>query len=203
MQSNGGPDSGRSSPSNGVASPTDTPASPTSNGPLRKALPAIFTDPGYGTLGTSILSTSNCGNPALRLFGFAPVAADGFGIGYIIKDDAISIAATSKHLQTKRLLATIQAYLLDAQRMIVALYKAANERTDAFVDHSGALRDVKTGTVLVPPANEEEEAEDEVDVDEITGGYSFYDSGEVESFIAKNRKRERRRVGRILQISEY
>lgn len=203
MLGNGGVDSGRSSPSNGVSSPTEaTPASPTPNGKLRKELPAIFTDPGYGTLGTSILSTSNCGNPALRLFGFAPVAADGFGIGYIIKDDAISIAATSKHLQTKRLLATIQAYLLDAQKMIVALHKAANERSDAFVDHSGALRDVKTGTVLVPPANVDEEAEDDADMDAITGGYSFYDSGEVESFIAK-RKRERRRVGRILQISEY
>lgn len=135
---------------------------------MRKELPAIFTDPGYGTLGTSILSTSNCGNPALRLFGFAPVAADGFGIGYIIKDDAISIAATSKHLQTKRLLATIQAYLLDAQKMIVALYKAANERSDAFVDHSGALRDVKTGTVLVAPANVEEEPEEEADIDAIS-----------------------------------
>jgi carnitine O-acetyltransferase len=61
--------------------------------PRRKAkmLPAIFTDPGWSLLGTSILSTSNCGNPALRLFGFGPVAADGYGIGYIIKDDGISV----------------------------------------------------------------------------------------------------------------
>ena len=57
----------------------------------RKTLPAIFTDPGWSLLGTSILSTSNCGNPALRLFGFGPVAADGYGIGYIIKDDGISV----------------------------------------------------------------------------------------------------------------
>ncbi|KAG8971093.1 hypothetical protein FRB90_010608, partial [Tulasnella sp. 427] len=200
LQGNGGgPDSGRSSPSDGIPSPPTSPPLPEGSKPLAK-LPAIFTDPGYGTLGTSILSTSNCGNPALRLFGFAPVAADGFGIGYIIKDDAISIAATSKHLQTKRLLATMQSYLLDVQKMIVGLYKAANERSDAFVDHSGALRDVRTGTVLVAPANVEQEEED--DADEITGGYSFYDSGEVESFIAK-RKRERRRVGRILHISEY
>jgi carnitine O-acetyltransferase len=54
-------------------------------------LPAIFTDPGYSTLSTSILSTSNCGNPALRLFGFGPVAADGYGLGYIIKEDGISV----------------------------------------------------------------------------------------------------------------
>lgn len=33
----------------------------------RKTLPDIFTDPGYSTLSTSVLSTSNCGNPALRV----------------------------------------------------------------------------------------------------------------------------------------
>jgi hypothetical protein len=56
-----------------------------------KKLPSIFTDPGWAVLNTSILSTSNCGNPALRLFGFGPVAADGYGIGYIIKEDGISM----------------------------------------------------------------------------------------------------------------
>lgn len=136
---------------------------PTKKPGVKKSTPQLFTDPGYSLLGTSILSTSNCGNPALRLFGFAPVAADGFGIGYIIKDDGISISATSKHLQTKRFLATIQSYLLDVQKMIVAQYKAANERDGAFVDHSGALRDLRTGTVLVAPAAEEEEEEEDVD----------------------------------------
>ena len=54
-------------------------------------MPKIFTDPGWETLNTSIISTSNCGNPALRLFGFGPVAADGYGIGYIIKEDRLSL----------------------------------------------------------------------------------------------------------------
>jgi hypothetical protein len=58
-------------------------------------LPTIFTDPGWALLGTSILSTSNCGNPALRLFGFGPVVADGYGIGYIIKEDGISLCVFS------------------------------------------------------------------------------------------------------------
>jgi carnitine O-acetyltransferase len=39
----------------------------------------------YRLLGHNVLSTSNCGNPSLRLFGFGPVVADGFGIGYLIK----------------------------------------------------------------------------------------------------------------------
>ena len=63
----------------------------TSNDPFITKMPSIYTDPGWALLGTSILSTSNCGNPALRLFGFGPVAADGYGIGYIIKEDGISV----------------------------------------------------------------------------------------------------------------
>ena len=34
----------------------------------------------YKKLTTSILSTSNCGNPSLRLFGFGPVVSMGFGM---------------------------------------------------------------------------------------------------------------------------
>lgn len=47
----------------------------------RPTIPAIFKDSGYNLLGTSVLSTSNCGNPALRLFGFGPVTPEGYGIG--------------------------------------------------------------------------------------------------------------------------
>lgn len=63
--------------------------------PHYRTLSAIFTDPGWSLLSTSILSTSNCGNPALRLFGFGPVAADGYGIGYINKNDGISMCVLS------------------------------------------------------------------------------------------------------------
>lgn len=49
------------------------------------AMPAIFKDSGYSTINHSVLSTSNCGNPCLRMFGFGAVVPDGFGIGYIIK----------------------------------------------------------------------------------------------------------------------
>ena len=108
-------------------------------------LPAIFTDPGWSLLSTSILSTSNCGNPALRLFGFGPVAADGYGIGYIIKDEGLSVCASSKHLQTRRFLDTLQGYLQDVQRILVQLHMAANPRPEPFVDHAGILRDSRTG----------------------------------------------------------
>lgn len=126
------------------------------------ALPEIFHDGGWSTLGTSILSTSNCGNPALRLFGFGPVAADGYGLGYIIKDDGLSVCAASKHLQTRRFLDTLQGYLEEVQRVLVALVRAANERPEPFVDHAGILRDSKTGRRIngsVPVGDDEEEVD--------------------------------------------
>jgi len=126
------------------------------------ALPDIFRDGGWSTLGTSILSTSNCGNPALRLFGFGPVAADGYGLGYIIKDDGLSVCAASKHLQTRRFLDTLQGYLEEVQRVLVALVRAANERPEPFVDHAGILRDSKTGRRIngsVPVSDDEEEVD--------------------------------------------
>ncbi|KAH8899640.1 hypothetical protein GQ53DRAFT_741811 [Thozetella sp. PMI_491] len=81
-------------------------------------LPLLFADPGWDKLNTTILSTSNCGNPSLRHFGFGPVSGDGFGIGYIIKDDGLSICVSSKHRQTKRFLDTLESYLLEIRRIL-------------------------------------------------------------------------------------
>lgn len=73
--------------------------------------PAIFSSPGYVKLNQSVLSTSNCGNPSLRFFGFGPVCPQGFGIGYIIKDESIHCMITSKRRQTERYRDTLQAVL--------------------------------------------------------------------------------------------
>lgn len=65
-------------------------------------VPAFFSSDAWIALNHTILSTSNCGNPALKLFGFGPVVPDGFGIGYIIKDNSIHFSISSKHRQTRR-----------------------------------------------------------------------------------------------------
>jgi carnitine O-acetyltransferase len=92
--------------------------------------PAIFSDPGWDRINNTILSTSNCGNPSLRHFGFGPTSADGFGIGYIIKDDSISICASSKHRQTARLMQTLESYLLEIRKLLRATnHKPASPRT--------------------------------------------------------------------------
>ncbi|ETV71669.1 hypothetical protein, variant [Aphanomyces astaci] len=80
--------------------------------------PAFFTDDAWLKLGRSVISTSNCGNPSLRLFGFGPVVPEGFGIGYIIKDDGIQFCVASKHRQTQRYCDTLESYLLQMQAML-------------------------------------------------------------------------------------
>ncbi|KAG9257412.1 Choline/Carnitine o-acyltransferase-domain-containing protein [Emericellopsis atlantica] len=81
-------------------------------------LPLLFADCGWDRLNTTVLSTSNCGNPSLRHFGFGPTSGDGFGIGYIIKDESISICISSKHRQTRRFVDTLESYLLEIRRIL-------------------------------------------------------------------------------------
>lgn len=81
-------------------------------------LPLVFADAGWDKLNNTILSTSNCGNPSLRQFGFGPVSGDGFGVGYIIKDERIAICCSSKHRQTKRFVNTLESYLLEIRRVL-------------------------------------------------------------------------------------
>jgi len=81
-------------------------------------VPALFADAGWDRLNTTIISTSNCGNPSLRQFGFGPTSGDGFGIGYIIKDEGINICVASKHRQTKRFIDALESYLLEIRRVL-------------------------------------------------------------------------------------
>lgn len=82
------------------------------------SMPAIFADAGWDKLNNTILSTSNCGNPSLRHFGFGPASGEGFGIGYIIKDGSVSICASSKHRQTKRYIDAIESYFLEVRKLL-------------------------------------------------------------------------------------
>ena len=77
------------------------------------AIPPFFRSAPWKKLNHTVLSTSNCGNPSLALFGFGPVVSDGFGIGYIIKDSSIYYSISSKHRQTQRYASTLESVLKD------------------------------------------------------------------------------------------
>ena len=84
-------------------------------------VPAFYSSRAYRELNNTILSTSNCGNPSLRLFGFGPVVQDGFGIGYIIRDHGVQYSISSKHRQTARFAHTLKQTLLDMGRLLQPL----------------------------------------------------------------------------------
>lgn len=123
---------GESTSTNGYNSPASERASargslPSEDGTMsssrspprqQPSLPAVFADAGWDKINNTILSTSNCGNPALRHFGFGPTSGDGFGIGYIIKDGSISICASSKHRQTQRYIDALESYFLEIRKLL-------------------------------------------------------------------------------------
>lgn len=99
--------------------------------PAGSARPPLFADKAWDALNRSILSTSNCGNPALRLFGFGPVVEDGYGVGYIIKDYRLSFCASSKHRQTARFLKTLELTLLGMRDVLARVQARTGQGADA------------------------------------------------------------------------
>ncbi|GEQ67064.1 hypothetical protein JCM33374_g727 [Metschnikowia sp. JCM 33374] len=137
-------------------------------------LPEIFADHGWDKLNNTVLSTSNCGNPSLRLFGFGPVSANGFGIGYIIKDDSISICASSKHRQTERFLVTLESYLIEVYR----IFKEVNSTSAVVAPIDTKIKSGGHGTsvqseVTKPPIVPKNDS-----LNTLFGGYGYFDVGE-------------------------
>lgn len=88
-----------------------------SDSKLSKDIPSIFADSGWDKLNNSVISTSNCGNPSLRVFGFGPTASNGFGIAYIIKANSVTVCVSSKHRQTQRFVDTLRNYLEEVKHI--------------------------------------------------------------------------------------
>ncbi|KAI1639397.1 choline/Carnitine O-acyltransferase [Biscogniauxia mediterranea] len=160
-------------------------------------VPQIFADGGWDKLNNTILSTSNCGNPSLRQFGFGPTSGDGFGIGYIIKDDSINICASSKHRQTKRFIDTLESYLLEIRRVLritnrkstsskqsrareidITKVKAANrlKSRGRMITGTESLRALANRASTTGTRSPTEESLMMSEDDEL-GGYGFFDAG--------------------------
>lgn len=178
------------------------------NKQLLQEIPSLFADSGWDKLNNTVISTSNCGNPSLRLFGFGPVSANGFGIGYIIKDDSVSICASSKHRQTGRFLATLESYLNEIYR----IFKEANAPNRDILSSPVETRmDSEKGNkvnVYNPkPANPSP-------MSSLLGGYGYFDVGEDEiksrgptpepPFLNRhNSGFSIKEIGKKLRLSEY
>jgi len=83
-----------------------------------RARPKFFESEPWRVLNHTVLSTSNCGNPSLRHFGFGAVVPDGFGVGYIIKDNSLHYSVSSKNRQTRRFVNVLACYLDEVHDML-------------------------------------------------------------------------------------
>lgn len=54
----------------------------------------LFEDALYKASATWVMSTSNASDPNLVVFGFGPVIEEGFGLGYLIQDEGITVMVT-------------------------------------------------------------------------------------------------------------
>ncbi|CDO93743.1 unnamed protein product [Kluyveromyces dobzhanskii CBS 2104] len=63
----------------------------------------VFNDDMLEPFSAPELIASNCGNSAMTAFGVTPAVPQGFGIGYIIKNDQCDITLTSQYRQGSRL----------------------------------------------------------------------------------------------------
>lgn len=135
-------------------------------------LPPIFQDKSWSILNTNVISTSNCGNPCLKNFGFGPVTANGFGIGYIIRDNSISIVVSSRHRQTHRFVSLIERSFLEVDHifnrdldevMDEAARVTPNQSSDYLV---GMHRDSRNGGAPMAKSK---------DLRFLLGGYDYFD----------------------------
>lgn len=183
-------------------------------------LPSLFADAGWDKLNTTILSTSNCGNPCLRHFGFGPTSAEGFGIGYIIKDGSVSICASSKHRQTKRFIDAIESYFLemrkllrqtkprDAMTPVQTRAREAEAKEKENVNGRMKSRGRVVGGTITPVPNGLDDIDED---DDGLGGYGFFDAGMLLQTLKvsdkegerPSEKAIRRNVGKKLRLMEY
>jgi carnitine O-acetyltransferase len=122
-----------------------------------RELPSIFADSGWDKLNNSIISTSNCGNPSLRVFGFGPVTSNGFGIAYIIKENSLTVCVCSKHRQTQRFTDTLKKYLEEVYRIHNEVTESAKTKA-AETQERGRLQHTRSGNLNY-----------------LLGGYGYFD----------------------------
>jgi carnitine O-acetyltransferase len=120
---------------------------------LNKEIPSIFADSGWDKLNNSVISTSNCGNPSLRIFGFGPTASNGFGIAYIIKANSLTVCVSSKHRQTQRFVDTLKNYLEEVRHIYDAELSQKEEMKER-----GRLQNTRSGNLNY-----------------LLGGYGYFD----------------------------
>lgn len=135
-------------------------------------------------------------------------------MGYIIKDNAITVCASSKHRQTKRFVLLLQDYLNE----IKVLLKQTSPRKPRFRPGDETKVSTRQGRKLsvTPLEPDSTEASDEEDTE--MGGYGYFDVGSMAKLIRDQERkaeeqsragddiakaRRRAAIGRRLRLTDY
>lgn len=81
------------------------------------SLPKFLFNPILDSIYKPEVIAANCGNPALDYFGITPSIPAGFGFGYIIKDDYLTIVGSSQWRQTSRFLDTLERVIFNIKQI--------------------------------------------------------------------------------------
>jgi carnitine O-acetyltransferase len=148
------------------------------------------------------------------MFGFGPVSQDGYGLGYIIKENGITICASSKHRQTQRFIDTLNSVFVEV-RNLWKQSQAMQGRKLSSITRARSYENLKrthepfgrsitpsTTNLPSPTLTESENA--------YLGGYGYFDIGEFESARSRqpspeprHRRALKKEIGRKLRLADY
>jgi carnitine O-acetyltransferase len=132
-------------------------------------------------------------------------------LGYIIKDNAISICASSKHRQTQRYINMLHDYLLEIRMLL----KATTPRKQRYRP-GDETKSNRQGKAITVNRNQPFEYSDDEDTE--MGGYGYFDVGSMAKLIRDQeikadevartgedvaKARRRAAIGRRLRLAEY
>lgn len=170
------------------------------------SIPSFIFDPALENLYKPEIIAANCGNPALDYFGITPSIPSGFGFGYIIKDDSITLVASSQWRQTGRFLDTLERVFSSIKEMwksIILNNNGAVHTRDkdlqSYISSIPMSMVTSNNSSWLPnlpspfPTKSPASATDAY----ILGGYDYFDVGELHSRSALASKVQSRSISRV------
>lgn len=130
----------------------------------------VFENPLVKPFSTPELIVANCGNAATTTFGITPAIPQGFGIGYIIKDDQCDLTVTSQFRQADRLMFMLNWVLTEIRTFWKRSNSSSYSKTgikisplvDKLYEMDNALNTIKNSKEYSPSSK-------------IIKGYGFFD----------------------------
>lgn len=135
----------------------------------KKVTENVFEDPLVKPFSAPELIVANCGNAATTTFGITPAVSQGFGVGYIIKDDQSDLTVTSQFRQGDRLIYMLNWVLTEIRNY----WKGSNEK--AFNKNGVKISPVVDKLYEMDNALNNLKLSKSYGSGKIIGGYGFFD----------------------------